>query len=66
MQRLNVVNFKAGTAAVGAAIAVTSQNVQAHKRPRLAVNRFVKLKQRYNSIPAPVLPLPSQTLLRPA
>ena len=66
MQRFNVVDFKAWTAAVGATVAVTSQDVQTNTRPRLAVNRSVKLRQRNNSMPAPVYPQPEKTPLRPA
>ena len=60
MQRLNVVNFKAGTGAVGAAIAVTSQNEQAHTLPRLTVYLPMQPRQRNSSTLLPELPRPSK------
>ena len=58
MQRLNVVDFETGSAAVGATVTITPEDILAHSRPRLAVNRSVKLRQRYNSVRVPVHPRP--------
>ena len=66
MQRHHVVNPETGTAAVSATVVVTSQDRQTDTRPRLAVNRSVKVRQRYNSVRGLEHPQPGKTLLLPA